>query len=526
MMMYTSRYEPRGANWWSLGICGVLLWLSVLAADIGVEADMSDLTLNLTSAQVDWVSGEAITLSATVTNTGAVATELPSVGSGGFLSLRIESADGTANYQDGAADRARRPDAPAIPPLQTSQPLGKGEERAYLVSFDRFVNTPLKVGTYTVSVRFEWEDQQIWSPPVTLYVVPLNPAVSYSIHEIADASLLQVVLHEAPGGRVALVRRSEPRHPAAGGFRRIAEGLDTQASVATTVPTRSLISRYHAAVLAGDVLLTGIGTGPLRQETPFALSQAQLHPVGWQLSPFSAEFVALGRSSTGIAMAILTLPAKDRIPGPPELVEIDLPLDALPDHWSVQRDAPSQRYRLIAAYGARLVAVDITPNGAGPLEEIAELDGPLHAMAVYPIKSATEEDVAAIPDGETNYARGAPANAIDVVVGPYLHDGQEMFQLARVAMSDGTVAVKQAFLIPDAWGDQLPNWRLSTTTGPTVEAAGLVSGNVIVVDGEGGSNIVTDDVPGGDSLRLDWFGSAFVVGWVDSDGNPRFLGLE
>jgi hypothetical protein len=302
--------------------------------------------------------------------------------------------------------------------------------------------------------------------------------------------------------------------------------LGADASVAATVPTRSLISRYQAAVLAGDVLRTGIGTGPLRQETAFALSQAQLHPVGWQSSPFSAEFVALGRSSTGIAMAILTLPAKDRIPGQPELVEIDLPLDALPDHWSVQRDAPTQRYRLIAAYGARLVAVDVTPSGAGPLEEITELDGPVRAMAVYPIKSATDEDVAAIPDGETNYARGAPANAIDVVVGPYLHDGQQMFQLARVAMSDGTVAAKQSFVIPETWGDQLPGWQLSTTTGPTVKAAGLVSGNVIVVDGEGGSDIVTDDVLSGTSLRLDWFGSAFVVGWVDSDGNPRFLGLE
>jgi hypothetical protein len=510
-------------------LCAFALFAGAGPAPLGADqategGSMANLNLALEADRTAWISGETPLLRVVLTNAGAAPVMVPSVESGGFLTLTLTNLESeeVAVYKMGGPKRQRRPDRRGPPLWMEEVQLAPGASLRYGINMDAYAPELPKVGAYALGVTLASGDLKVATPAMNIAVTPLRAATFASVTDVENQSLTQVAMHESDDGMVALARRSIALTPAAGGFRRLGEGLAVDASAAIAMPLRPLLSHTHVATLSNGVLRAGLLATPTRHEAALDLTDAALHPFGWQVDTWTAEYLALGRSAAGAVAAIITVNAPDGV----TVDLVDLPLAAVPAMWRARRAPDAPLWSLVVAGDASGAVLHLTleRTGASAVEPWTKGPGPVSVMAMHPVAPASAEVVAAIPSGEPNYARAAAADAVDIVFGPYQSDGRSHFSLNRISAVDGAAVRGRTFPAPHSADGATLEWSLSLDTGPEPYAAVLLGGRLIGIGFEGPVEVLTDDLEGTHALTFDAFNGGFAIGWVNSDGNPIIVG--
>jgi hypothetical protein len=262
-------------------LCAFALFAGAGPAPLGADqategGSMANLNLALEADRTAWISGETPLLRVVLTNAGAAPVMVPSVESGGFLTLTLTNLESeeVAVYKMGGPKRQRRPDRRGPPLWMEEVQLAPGASLRYGINMDAYAPELPKVGAYALGVTLASGDLKVATPAMNIAVTPLRAATFASVTDVENRSLTQVAMHESDDGMVALARRSIALTPAAGGFRRLGEGLAVDASAAIAMPLRPLLSHTHVATLSNGVLRAGLLATPTRHEAALDLTDA------------------------------------------------------------------------------------------------------------------------------------------------------------------------------------------------------------------------------------------------------------
>lgn len=483
---------------------------------------MSELDLTFEVDRTTWISGETPRFWVSLTNRGVANVPVPTLFSSGFItvSVRDASTGESAVYSQGLPSRLRRPDRRPIPDTLGETDLPPGEMVRYFIDLDDFLPQLPQVGSCQMQIALRTGSMDLHSDPLELSVTPLLPVAANSITDCENQLLRQIVVHREPSGRVLFVRESVPRHPAANGFRRVAEGLSANVSAAVSMPLRPLLNTVTVAALADGILRIGSIESGLTTEQPIELTEPVIHPFGWQIDDASSEFLLLGRE--GDLVTALFVKFDQEASDPVSVDAMTLPLKTIPTLWRAQRLAHEASWTLVYGDDSSLMRLSVNRAGCSPPELLVDERGPLKALAMYPIGEASAEAVAALTGDEPNYSPGAPIDAIDAVFGPFVENRESCFAFRRVDASTAITLSKIVFSPPEGVPADRLDWLLSNVTGAEPFAAAILGNRMLGVGDGATMEVLSDGMTGTRAHAIDWFGNAYLLSWISREGNPVF----
>jgi hypothetical protein len=134
-------------------LCAFALFAGAGPAPLGADqategGSMANLNLALEADRTAWISGETPLLRVVLTNAGAAPVMVPSVESGGFLTLTLTNLESeeVAVYKMGGPKRQRRPDRRGPPLWMEEVQLAPGASLRYGINMDAYAPELPKVG--------------------------------------------------------------------------------------------------------------------------------------------------------------------------------------------------------------------------------------------------------------------------------------------------------------------------------------------------------------------------------------------